>query len=239
MMKPIIVANWKSHKNAAESKLWLDELQQKIQGIPEAVLAAITVIVAPPAVNITALSNHSLVISQPFFSVALQDISPFPAGSYTGAISAFNVGDLGVQYAIVGHSERRRYFHETNEDVAKKVRECLDNEITPIVCVDAEYVVSQAAAIDAQHRSHCIVAYEPLAAIGSGENSSAESIAPLITSIKSEFGSVPVLYGGSVDEQNMIEYRGIVDGFLIGTASLEVAHFAAILNQAHLFISHT
>lgn len=164
--------------------------------------------------------------------LAVQDLSPFPAGAYTGAVSGANLEGLPIKYAILGHSERRRYFHETDQDVANKVDQALQSNITPVVCVDAEYIESQAGAINAEQLKHCIVAYEPLEAIGTGNFQPVAQVKPVVEKIKEIFGDVAVIYGGSVSAANVAEYLTIVDGALVGGQSLDAPKFAQLVLAA-------
>lgn len=213
-----IIANWKSHKNLEQVKDWFDHFNFTKSDDKE-------VIIAPPFV--------SLFLAKEFrpsgVTLATQDISSFPAGAYTGAVSALNLEGLGVKYAIVGHSERRRYFHESHIDVANKVAQCLDNNITPIVCVDDEYITDQAHAIEEQYLTKCMVAYEDLSAIGTGHNMPLESVLKAQELIKSAFGDVRVIYGGSVTPENAKDYLDNTDGVLVGGASLDAEQFGEIL----------
>lgn len=224
-----IIANWKSHKSRDEIVKWMDEYEQNLRPIfPE-----YKIVIAPPMPSLMFVSNRLL---KPEVKVqtqlAVQDISPFPAGAYTGAISVRNLDGFGVSFAIVGHSERRKYFHETHQEVANKVEQCLSVGITPIVCVDSEYIAEQAAAIPTENRQHCLVAFEDLAAIGNGNNTPLEEVKEQFTAIKQAFGDVPCIYGGSVNASNAREYLENSDGVLVGTASLKFNDFIAVINAA-------
>ncbi len=162
----------------------------------------------------------------------MQDLSKFAAGSYTGAVSTANLADLHVKYAILGHSERRNYFHETHADVAGKVAQALDVGITPVVCVDREYVQAQAAAIAPEQLNKCVIAYEPLSAIGTGNNAPVDVVKQTVDQIRQVFGDVSVLYGGSVTAENISEYLLVTDGALVGGASLEIGIFIELLQNA-------
>ncbi len=166
------------------------------------------------------------------FELAIQDISPFPAGAYTGAVTARNLDGFGVQYAIVGHSERRRYFYETNQDVANKVTMCVEAGITPIVCVTRDEVEAQANSIADAERKKCIVVFEPVEHIGTGTTDTLEHILKIRARVRTAFGDVPFLYGGSVDTKSDTElllHKGI-DGFLVGSASLDAGEFSKLIS---------
>lgn len=225
----LLIANWKSNKTNTEVAEWLSAYSTSLT-LPK---SGVEVVIAPSLVGVAQVSwvlhNQMRPDAQAITQVGLQDLSPFPAGSYTGAVSAYNVKELGVKYAIIGHSERRRYFHETHQDVANKVTQALENGITPIVCVDDEYIAEQAAAIEKDALSRCLVAYEELSAIGTGNNEPLDHVKEVFSRIKTVFGQVPVIYGGSVDAENVAEYLDFADGVLVGTASLQVEEFVSLI----------
>ncbi len=222
-MKKLVIANWKSHKTHKEVGRWIDAFEEKLDH--SLLKDAVRIGIAPSDIYMAKVADE---LNQSVALVA-QDVSPFPLGKYTGATAASQLVSMGVKYAIVGHSERRHYFGEDHIQVANKVAQCIDAGITPIVCVDDEYVAKQAVAIDSDMHSKCIVAYEALSAIGTGENISATHVAEVTDEIKDVFGDVPVLYGGSVTSSNVTEYAKISDGWLIGTASLTLENFWALL----------
>ncbi len=228
MSSRLIVANWKSNKTSVEVTEWLDEFDHLLKNQPSH--TDVHVVIAPPFLFLPMVAGR--IKKLPHCSLAVQDISPFPAGSYTGAVSSYNLSSLSVSHAIVGHSERRRYFHETHADVAAKVAQAVEAGITPIVCVDEEYVALQASAIAVEHLSKCVVAYEPLGAIGSGKNADVGTVKRVVTTITRAFGDVKVIYGGSVDERNIGEYLLVTRGVLVGGASLAANQFSALLEAA-------
>jgi triosephosphate isomerase (TIM) len=229
-MTKIIVANWKSNKSVAGATEWFDSLASAL-GSPQRV----ELVLAVPFVFLgLALERVGKLQANPTSNISLgvQDLSPYPAGSYTGAVSGYNLEGLGVKYAVLGHSERRRYFHETNQDVAAKVEQALASGITPIVCVDQDYIASQASVIDENMLARCVVAFEPISAIGNGNNADLATVKTAIESIRQNFGQVPVLYGGSVDEQNINEYLIVCDGVIVGTASLDALQLARVVEKS-------
>lgn len=232
-MQNYIVANWKSNKNLEEVELWWEEFIQLT--IPHLDDLQDEVIIAPPYPGLMmlaqALETQSPKLSQ-HISLAVQDLSPYPAGSYTGAVCGRNLEKLGVKYALVGHSERRRYFHETHQDVANKVAQAVRNGITPIVCFDETYLRAQAEVIEFEYLEKCVVAYEPLTAIGTGHNVQVDEVAAAVAEAKEEFGQVPVLYGGSVKPDNVESYLEVVDGVLVGGASLNPDTFSQLVYRA-------
>lgn len=239
-MTKLIIANWKSHKSVKAVPTWFEEFHAGLselssQGVVSAGAAVETQVVIAPSFPSLAAVNQHLTAYQMGVSVALavQDVSPFPAGKYTGAVSMQNLEGLPVEYAIVGHSERRRYFHESHVDVAMKVELALASGVTPIVCVDEEYVADQAAAIAPELVAQCIVAYEPLSAIGTGNSVAVDQVVRVKDLVVKSFGEVPFIYGGSVDETNAREYFLVCDGALVATASLAGGQFAKVVACAH------
>lgn len=226
-MKKLIIANWKSNKNIETAEKWLGEFSEQVE-LFSLDLSKLTVVIAPPSPLLATVFDAQI----EHVLVGVQDLSPFSSGSYTGAVSVRNLQGLGVEYAIVGHSERRRHFSESHADVANKVVQAIDAGITPVVCIDDEYLTEQARAIDPEARKKCVVAYEPLEAIGSGDFQPPAEVEPIVARIKDEFGNVPVIYGGSVDEENVSDYLKIADGVLVGGASLKVKSFMGLIEQA-------
>lgn len=220
MSKKLFVANWKSNKTAEEVKEWLDNFSPYI-GLEK------EVVIAPPypflhLVKEKIANNESL-------SLAVQDLSAYPAGSYTGEVCTRNLEGLEVKYAILGHSERRRYLGETHLDVANKVSLAVESGMTPIVCVDQEYIEDQALVIESELLPKCIVAYEPLSAIGTGEPLSGQAVLKVVKIIKKYFGEIQVLYGGSVTADNVHIYNEVTDGVLVGGASLDPEQFINLI----------
>ena len=137
-----IVGNWKSHKSVDEARSWFEEFGGLYKRLPE-----VKVVVAVPSVYVFAAKKWVGEFDLEGVGLAVQDISPFPFGAYTGAVAAEMIKGA-VEYAIVGHSERREYFNESNQDVANKVRQLREAGVRPIVCVDMPYAKAQMAAID-------------------------------------------------------------------------------------------
>ena len=187
--------------------------------------------------------------------VAAQNCYFEEEGAFTGEISPKALGDLGVDYVIIGHSERREYFHETDEDINKKAHAILRNGMTPIVCcgetleqresgVTNEWVSGQITAalknLTAEQVANLVIAYEPIWAIGTGKSSSAQdandTCGVVRATVATIFGQevadkVRVQYGGSVKPENIAEYMAEehIDGALVGGASLVPDSFLALL----------
>lgn len=215
-----IIANWKSNKNIKEALTWLEEVGPKLPRDHE-----LKIVVCPQFTDLAEVKKTILVNNYPLL-VGSQDLSPFPEGSFTGEEAASLLKEF-VDFAILGHSERRQNFSETDEMIAKKVDQALKNQITPLVCVQNE-----STSIPANCK---LVAYEPIFAIGTGNPDTpenAESVAQKIVSQKSE---IEVLYGGSVNPDNAKAFitQQNIKGLLIGKASLDPQEFLEIIQNCY------
>jgi triosephosphate isomerase len=245
--QPIIVANWKLHKTVAEAVQFLEALQ-RWEPAPQ----GLDVVLAAPFTALAAMQER--LRSTPY-ALAAQDLFWEDHGAYTGEISAPLLVDVGCSYVIVGHSERRQYFGETDDTVSKKVRAALHAGLRPIVCVGESLAQRQAgetfAVIERQIRSglaDCssdlasgvVLAYEPLWAIGTGVTATPAQaqevhrhIRDLLRQLWGEAVArgVRVQYGGSVRPDNIaaLMAEADIDGALVGGASLEVDSFVQIL----------
>lgn len=221
-----IIANFKSNKNVQEMKEWIAQFQSSVAHIQ----FSGKIILCPPHSH---LSLFESLHSYEHIAIGVQDISPFSAGSYTGAVGTKNIEDLSVRYAILGHSERRSYFHETSSDVANKVRECIRAGITPIVCVTKDQINEQANVLEASERSQVMVAFEPVDHIGTGISDSLEHIIETKDWVQKAFGSVPYIYGGSVNPHTdgAVLLSNEIDGFLVGSACLDATTFSELLSK--------
>lgn len=233
-MKKLIIANWKSNKTREEVVQWMDEFGEAMRVSQATRTMRTDVVICPPMPSLMFVSNR-LLDRQLFAGVALgvQDLSPFAAGSYTGAVSTRNLEGFDVRYSIVGHSERRRYFHETAQDIANKVEQCLEAGITPIVCVDQEQIEDQAAALDPKHFAKLVVAYEPVEHIGTGVAQEVSEVLTMMTRLRAAFPESRVIYGGSVNPENLENFssQSEIEGFLVGTASLSAADFYEMIQE--------
>ncbi|MCX6171487.1 MAG: triose-phosphate isomerase [Flavobacterium sp.] len=249
MRQKIVAGNWKMHKNAEETEDLLNELIDKLPNDIEA-----QIIVAPTFVNLASAVDH---LEFTNIGVAAQNMHQNESGAFTGEISAEMLKSIGVNIVILGHSERRAYFHETDTLLAQKVSTGLKHDMTIIFCFGEELK-------DRQNKQHfnivenqlrdglfhlenkdweqIILAYEPVWAIGTGETASPEQAQEMHEfireTIRKRFGSdvaedVSILYGGSVKPDNAKEIfsKPDVDGGLIGGAALKASDFAAIVNS--------
>lgn len=219
-MSFLVVANFKSHKTVVEVESWLKDVT------PIAHDSSCSIIVAPSFPHLSISPWPSAI------SLAAQDCSPFPPGSYTGAINALQLKDLSVTYCLVGHSERRQYFHETSLDVANKAQELLAVDITPIICLRPQDLPSDYAALDQNLISRSYFCYEPPGDIGGTQTAEIEDIRQVTTQIKQLFHTPRVMYGGSVGANNITTLIGLdLAGVIVSTACLDSASFNQILAQ--------
>lgn len=245
--KTIIAGNWKMNKTASETKKFAEELKRLL---PRTKWCDIVVCV--PAVNIPAALKAFKDLR---VSVGAQNVFYEKSGAYTGEVSADMLKDLGVKYVIVGHSERRQMFGETDFSVNKKVIAALEADLHPIICVGetldqrelgvtmeliALQVKSALAGVPAEKLRKCVIAYEPVWAIGTGKTATAaqaeEVCAMIRATVRELYGDaaaegLTIQYGGSMKPGNAAELlsQPDIDGGLIGGAALKAADFAAII----------
>jgi triosephosphate isomerase len=221
-----LVANWKSCKTLNESLLWLESMKEfKLNEL-------IKVIVCPPFPYLNAMYKHIVRHWLPI-KLGAQDISAYPFGAYTGAVAAPMLNEF-ITYTIVGHSERRRYFHETDQEVANKASQALENNLTPVVCIDEPYLEPQINVLNDMPKEKLMFAYEPLAAIGSGKPDTPEHAQSIAERIKAMVqADVPVLYGGSVTAENIKSFTTMpaISGALVGGASLDAEDWKVLVTQ--------
>ncbi|OCB78636.1 triose-phosphate isomerase [Flavobacterium crassostreae] len=248
MRQKIVAGNWKMHKNAEQTEDLLNELIAEIPTESDT-----QVIVAPTFVNLASAVDHLEFIS---IDVAAQNMHQAESGAFTGEISAEMLTNIGVKIVILGHSERRALFHETDALIANKVSTALAHEMKVIFCFGEELKDRQKQQhfnvvqnqlhdglfhIEDAAWKNIILAYEPVWAIGTGETASAEQAQEMHgfirEIIRKNFGAtiaedVSILYGGSVKPENASEIfsKPDVDGGLIGGAALNAADFLAIIN---------
>ena len=220
MMKNIyVVANWKSNMTMAQGLDWISKVGPNIPKTEE-----LKVIVCPALSSVSEILKTIKVGGFPIM-VGSQDISPFGVGAYTGEESASLVKDL-VEFSIIGHSERRQNFFESDEMVSRKVNQASEQGITPIFCVQGS---------DTPVPEICtLVAYEPVFAIGTGNPDTPESADKVAKMLKDLYKSeMEVLYGGSVTAENVKSFivEENINGVLVGKASLNADEFIAIIKE--------
>ena len=249
--KTIIAGNWKMNKTATETKAFAEELKSLL---PKAKRCDVVVCVPTCNISVAVKAFKDMRVS-----VGAENVFYENSGAFTGEVSAPMLKDLGVKYVIVGHSERRQHFGETDYTVNKKVLSALDAGLYPIICVGETLeqreqgvtmelitlqVKSALAGVPAEKLRKCVIAYEPVWAIGTGKTATAEQAAEVCTSIRATvrylYGariarSITIQYGGSMNPSNAYELlsQADIDGGLIGGASLNPQQFVEIINAAN------
>jgi triosephosphate isomerase len=248
MRKPILAGNWKMYKTPAETRGFLEKLAPIVAGAAHA-----EVVVCPPFIDLAAAVEAARGTN---IEIGAQDVFWLQEGAYTGEVSAPMLAAAGCRWVILGHSERRQYFGETDETVLKKTVAALESGLKPIVCVgeklderesgSTEAVVAAQFAgslgkLDGDQFARVAIAYEPVWAIGTGKTATPEIAADahrfLRAQIRGKFGNelaeeCRILYGGSVKPDNIkgLMAQEELDGALVGGASLDAASFGAIVN---------
>jgi triosephosphate isomerase (TIM) len=248
MRRKLVVGNWKMHGDKAGIAGLLSGLQQQLQGVSPATIA-----VCPPFPYLLWAQAHL----PAEVGLGAQNVCVETVGAFTGEVSVEMLRDCGCQYAIVGHSERRQLYGESDELVARKARQLIDHGLTPIVCVGETLAAREAeqtlAVIAAQLNAlfavlnddqlvRCVVAYEPVWAIGTGRTATPTQAQEVHAFIRAQLrnrcgagaDAMQLLYGGSVKANNAEELfsQSDIDGGLIGGASLNAEEFAAICRAA-------
>ena len=245
--KTVIAGNWKMNQLVSGVKPFMEELKENL---PKS--RSCDVVLCTPAVMIPTMVKAG---KDCRVAAGGEDVSKYEKGAYTGEISADMLADAGAKYCIVGHSERREYHHESDALVNEKAKALLNKGIIPIICVGEsleqreknltmEYIAYQLCAalsgIDGTQVRRCVIAYEPIWAIGTGKTATAEQAEEVCCEIRAVirklYGArsaraVSILYGGSMNAKNAAELlaQPDIDGGLIGGASLKPADFATIV----------
>ncbi|HEU4716045.1 MAG TPA: triose-phosphate isomerase [Candidatus Saccharimonadales bacterium] len=248
--KKLIVGNWKMNLNTHEASLYVHRLSDRVK-----VHRDVEVVLAP---TLLALQSLSLQINRRQFKLAVQNLYWRDSGAFTGEVSASQLHGV-VDYAIIGHSERRHVFGETDKDIRNKVQAAIRNEIKPILCIGEtandrlegetnsvlhDQLVAGLANITSEELGQVTIAYEPVWAIGTGNNALPDDVKKAVAAIRNQIkhlygaaaaGDVRVLYGGSVTSDSAADYLAVdgVDGLLVGGASLDAHNFSEIIAKAH------
>jgi len=248
MRNKLIAANWKMNKDIHESANLIDELKQKVTTNEK-----VGVLLCPPYISL--VIANTLLKDSPM-KLGAQNMSDKDDGAFTGEISARMLKSVGCSCVILGHSERRQYFKETNDYINLKVKKALASQLVPIICVgetleERESNVTDAvitaqikgvlAGLSANDMEDVVIAYEPVWAIGTGKTATtqqANDVHKLIRKLVAQMFTWAVAeqliiqYGGSVNEKNALELlsQSDIDGALVGGASLKADSFAAIVN---------
>ena len=250
MRTKFVAGNWKMNGNLASNQALLQTL---IPGLSRVAGVKCTICVAYPYLA----QVQQLLSGASGVSWGAQDVSQFDAGAYTGEVSGAMLVDFGCRYVIVGHSERRNLFGETNEIVAQKYAAALKAGLTPILCVGETLAEREAGSTEAtvggqlavvlersgaQSFAHAVIAYEPVWAIGTGKTALPEEAQAVHAYIRGRLSSqdaavaaaVPVLYGGSVKGSNAAQLFAMpdIDGALVGGAALDAGEFSTICQAA-------
>jgi triosephosphate isomerase len=246
----LIVANWKMNLNMHEASLYLHQLAGMVK-----VRRDVEIVLAP---TIFTLQSLSLQVNRRQFKLAAQNLYWRDHGAFTGEVSATQLRGI-IDYAIVGHSERRHTFGETDKDVRSKVQASIRNNIRPILCVGEttaertygethdvlhDQLIGGLANVTSEELKEVVIAYEPVWAIGTGNNALPSDVTAAIKAIRNQikhlYGKqaaedITVLYGGSVTESSAADYLALpeVNGLLIGGASLDAYAFTEIIKKAH------
>ncbi|MBT2666558.1 triose-phosphate isomerase [Bacillus sp. ISL-4] len=251
MRKPIIAGNWKMNKTLSEATAFLEEVSNLIpkQDVIDTVVCA-------PALFLDQLVQAAKGTD---VKIGAQNMHFEESGAFTGEISPIALADLGVSYVILGHSERRELFNETDEAVNKKAHAAFAHQLTPIVCCGEtleqreagetnDFVGSQIekglAGLSEDQLKQAVIAYEPIWAIGTGKSSSAQDANEVCAHIRSVVvdkfsneaaAAIRIQYGGSVKPENIKEYMAQpdIDGALVGGASLKSDSFLQLLEAGH------
>lgn len=226
-MEKLVVANWKANLSLTQAEKWLGEISNRYKPVP-----GIRVVLAVPFLFLVELQKQFK--SLPGISWAAQDVSSFPLGNYTGSVPAAWLTDF-VDYAIVGHRERRKYFRETIQDVANKASEALEEDIRPILCVDMDTARPQSAAVEFDDVERLIVGYTPSGADQLEISRSISVVADEVDKISNLFPGAPVLYGGGVNAHNVAELFALPKllGVMVAGGCLDPNAFIKLLNNAN------
>jgi triosephosphate isomerase len=248
--KKLIIGNWKMNLNVHEASLFLHQLSKLVE-----VHRDVEIVLAP---TVLAIQSLSLQINLRQFKLAAQNFFWRDNGSFTGEVSATQLRGI-VQYGIVGHSERRHVFGETEKDIRSKVQAALRNNIQPVLCIGEtaidhingethdvvrDQLISGLANVSSEELAQVVIAYEPVSAIGTGHNAMPTDVKSVVRLIQDQirhlYGakaveSVRIIYGGSVTTDSVADYLAIdgIDGLLIGGASLNAHEFNDIIKKAH------
>ena len=250
MRKPLIAGNWKMYKTVHDAVSYVTELRRTLRDV-----VTVDIVVAPPFTALAAAADRA---RDSRIAISAQNLHWEREGAFTGEVSAGMIHEAGAQYVIIGHSERRRLFHETDETVNRKLMAALGAHLCPIVCIGETLEEREAgqtmAVLDRQIKAGLdsltgdqvgtlVLAYEPVWAIGTGRNATpqqaGEAHAHIRSRLRQWFGAnaadhCHVIYGGSVKPDNIHELVLLpdVDGALVGGASLDVAAFHDIVARS-------
>ncbi|MGJ8514714.1 triose-phosphate isomerase [Carnimonas bestiolae] len=248
MRSPLIAGNWKMNGSSA----LIDEFQHALEGVN--LPASVEVVLLPPYPYLAEMKDK---LGPQGVEIGAQSLNPLTSGPHTGEVSGAMLSDLGVDFVLAGHSERRSLYHESDEDVFQRVHAALSAGLKPILCVGetleerdsgktSEVILRQVghvmAQLDAQQRAKVVIAYEPVWAIGTGRTATPEQAQEVMATIRDYQRSfdaelaqqLRLLYGGSMNAGNAADLlaQPDIDGGLIGGASLKIDDFLTICEAA-------
>lgn len=250
MKKKLVIANWKMNLNMHDSSIFLHNLSQKVKTHRN-----LETILAPSTFTLQSLS---LQVNHRQFKLAAQNFYWRDHGAFTGEVAISQLRGI-VQYALVGHSERRNIFHETDKDIRAKVAAAIRNDIRPILCVGensdernydetnlviSDQLVGGLANVSSEDIEKVVIAYEPVWAIGTGVNAMPEDVRKAVRVIRRQIAdlygekaskNIQVVYGGSIQPEFAADYAKLreIDGLLVGGASLSADKFAQIVEKVY------
>lgn len=248
--KKLIIGNWKMNLGVHDSSLYLNHLAKEVK-----IHRNVEIVIAP---TMLALQTLSIQVNHKQFKLAAQNFYWRDHGAYTGEVSATALRGI-VQYGLVGHSERRHVFNESDKDTRAKVQAAIRNEIRPILCIGEttsertngetndvlhDQLVGGLANVTSEELSQVVIAYEPVWAIGTGKNAIPTDVTEAVIAIRRQLkhlygakaaNEVQVIYGGSVTADSAADYLALpeIDGLLVGGASLDAKAFSTIVEKAH------
>lgn len=250
MRKPIIAGNWKMYKSFDEAVSFVDSVLDKIPSNEK-----VDAVICAPAIYLPTLVQ---VASESDLAIGAQNMHYENEGAFTGEISPAQLASIKADYVILGHSERREYFNETDEAINKKVKAALAHNIVPIICcgetleereagttekIVAAQITAALEGFTAQEVEHMVIAYEPIWAIGTGKTATADDANQVCGAIRSVVENlynaetaqaIRIQYGGSVKPENIVELlsKEHIDGALVGGASLQAESYLKLLEAA-------
>ncbi len=218
MKNLLIVANWKSNIAKLEAKKWLESFS--MNEFPE----NLEIIVLPPFTLLDIISGY-IRVNDLNIKLGSQDVSPFDKGAYTGEVNAQQIKEF-ADYVLIGHSERRTNFSESDKIINQKIEESIKIGLKPIVCI------SNLDQVRSLNTNEIVIAYEPLEAIGTGYPENPDSVSAFVAQIK-QIKNTKIIYGGSVSADNIINYISLpeIDGVLVGGASLDSSSFVSLVKN--------
>jgi triosephosphate isomerase (TIM) len=248
--KTLIIGNWKMNLTVGEASLYVHQLAQVVKTRRD-----VEVVLAPTTL---ALQTLSVQVNHRQFKLAAQNFYWRDHGAFTGEVSASMLRGI-AQYGLIGHSERRHIFHDSDKDIRAKVQAAIRNHIIPVLCIgetageraDGEthdvlhdQLIGGLANVTSEELESVVIAYEPVWAIGTGKNATTGDVSAALRAIRSQIkhlygasaaANIQVIYGGSVTADSAADYLGLpdIDGLLVGGASLDAQGFNDIIKKAH------